>query len=155
MWETAQTGTAAEAGRTEAVDVQQVLQMLQEDRHEREEETTAERERQKGKTERRLQKMQKHVDSLLKVVEKTTSGLGLGAGSPHENEAKVSKLTKADDIEAYLMTFERMMKAFTVPKEWWVVKLVPKTGKRTLSLTWLRLRTMIGEVHNPQVLQRD
>ena len=117
--ETAQTGTAAEAGRTGTVDVQQVLQMLLEDRRQREQET-----------ERRLQEMQQHVDSLLRVVEKTTSGLGLGAGGSHESEAKVSKLTEADDIEAYLTTFERLMGAFSVPKERWVFKLAPQlTGK--------------------------
>ncbi len=66
--EAARTGTAAEAGRTETVDVQQVLQMLLEDRRQRE-----------AETERRLQEMQQHVDSLLRVVEKTTSGSGSGA----------------------------------------------------------------------------
>ena len=117
--ETVQTGTAAEAGRTGTVDVQQVLQMLLEDRRQREEET-----------ERRLREMQQHVDSLLRVVEKTTSGSGLGAGGSHESEAKVSKLTEADDIEAYLTTFERLMGAFSVPKERWVFKLAPQlTGK--------------------------
>ena len=50
--DTAQTGTAAEAVRTETVDVQQVLQMLLEDRRKREEEIAAERERQERETER-------------------------------------------------------------------------------------------------------
>ena len=37
---------------------------------------------------------------------------------------------KADDIEAYLTTFERMMKAFEVKREKWVFKLAPQlTGK--------------------------
>jgi hypothetical protein len=30
---------------------------------------------------------------------------------------KVSKLTKSDDIEAYLTTFERLMKAYEVQEE--------------------------------------
>ena len=90
--------------------------MLLEDRRKREEEIAAERERQERETERRLQEMQKHIDSLLKVVEKTTSGSGSGAGGPHENDAKVSKLTEADDIEEYLTTFERPMRSFTVTK---------------------------------------
>ena len=56
--------------------------------------------------------------------------MGLGAGGSHEGEAKVSKLTEADDIEAYLTTFERLMEAFSVPKERWVFKLAPQlTGK--------------------------
>ena len=113
--ETARTGTAADTGRTETVDVQQLLQMLLEDRRLCEQET-----------ERRLREMQQHVDSLLRVVEKTTSGPGLGAGGSHESEAKVSKLTEADDIEAYLTTFERLMGAFSVLKERWVFKLTPQ-----------------------------
>ena len=73
--------------------------MLLEDRRQREEET-----------ERRLREMQQHIDSLLRVVEKT-SRLGSGAGGSHESEA-VSKLSKANDIEAYLTTFERLMGSF-------------------------------------------
>ncbi len=96
--ETAQTGTAAEAGQTGTVDVQQVLQMLMEDRRQREEEIAAERRQREEVTERRLQEMQQHVESLLRVVEKTTSGSGSGAGGSHESEAKVSKLTEADDF---------------------------------------------------------
>ena len=49
--------------------------MLLEDRRQREEET-----------ERRLREMQ-DVDSLLRVVEKTISRLGSGAGGSHESEA--------------------------------------------------------------------
>ena len=75
------------------MDIQQVLQMLLEDRRQRKEET-----------ERRLREMQ-DVDSLLRVVDKTISRLGSGAGGSHESEA-VSKLSKVNDIEAYLTTFE-------------------------------------------------
>ena len=50
--------------------------------------------------------MQQHVDSLLRVVDTTTIGSGSRAGGSHESETKVSKLTEADDIEAYLTTFE-------------------------------------------------
>ena len=50
--------------------------------------------------------MQQHVESLLKAVEKTQEASGgptSGAGSSHgEKEAKVSKLSEEDDIEAYL-----------------------------------------------------
>ena len=59
-------------------------------------------------------------------MEKTTSGSSLGAGGSYESEAKVFKLTKADDIEAYLATFERLMGAFTVLKKRWVFKLAPQ-----------------------------
>ena len=42
-----------------------------------------------------------------------------------ERDVKVSKLTENDDIEAYLTTFERLMKAYEVKEERWVFKLAP------------------------------
>ncbi len=104
------------------------------ERRQREEEAAAERERQERETNRRLQEMQQHVESLLKVVERTQEASGgptSGAGSSRgEKEAKVSKLSEDDDIEAYLTTFERMMVAFGVAKERWVFKVAPQlTGK--------------------------
>ena len=43
---------------------------------------------------------------------------------------RLTKLSEADDVEAYLTTFERMMTAFEVQKERWVFKLAPYlTGK--------------------------
>ena len=137
-------------------DIQKVLQMLLDDRRKREEEiaaerrqreeeiaaerrqreqeAVAERERQERETERRLQEMQKHVDALLKVVEKShdgTSGAKREArGAGDEKEVRLTKLSEADDVEAYLTTFERMMTAFEVQKERWVFKLAPYlTGK--------------------------
>ena len=142
MSETGQTGATMSEATT---DVQQVLQLLLEDRRkreeeiaaerrQREEEVAAERERQERETNRRLQEMQQHVESLLKVVERTQEASGgptSGAGSSRgEKEAKVSKLSEDDDIEAYLTTFERMMVAFGVAKERWVFKVAPQlTGK--------------------------
>ncbi len=75
--------------------------------------------------------MQQHVDSLLMVVEKTTmQRVGFEGRSSHESEAKVSNLTEPDGIEAYLTTFERLIGAFSVPRERWVFKLAPQlTGK--------------------------
>ena len=47
-----------------------------------------------------------------------------------EKEVRLTKLSEADDVEAYLTTFERMMMAFKVQKAWWVFKLAPYlTGK--------------------------
>ena len=40
-------------------------------------------------------------------------------------EIKVTKLTEADDIGAYLTTFERLMQAYEVPQERWAFKLAP------------------------------
>ena len=43
-----------------------------------------------------------------------------------DREIKVTKLTDADDIEAYLTTFERLMQAYEVPRERWAFKLAPQ-----------------------------
>ena len=45
-------------------------------------------------------------------------------------EVKLSKLTETDNIEAYLMMFERTMAAYEVPENRWPYKLAPMlTGK--------------------------
>ena len=147
------SGVMSETGHSQASgletegagDMQKVLQMLLDDRRKREEEiaaerrqrgqeAAAERERQERETERRLQEMQNHVDALLKVVERShegASGAKRGArGAGDEKEVRLTKLSEADDVEAYLTTFERMMTAFEVQKERWVFKLAPYlTGK--------------------------
>ena len=43
-----------------------------------------------------------------------------------DREIKVTKLTEADDIEAYLTTFERLMQVYEVPQERWAFKLAPQ-----------------------------
>ena len=118
------------SGASVPTDLQQVLQLLMEDRRQREEEIAAERRQREEETERRLREMQQHVESLLQVVGRTqeaTSGAGSSRG---DKEAKVSKLPDEDDIEAYLTTFERMMVAYGVPKDRWVFRVAPQlTGK--------------------------
>ena len=103
-----QPGDTGATGSKETTDIQQALRLLMEDRHQHEEEIVAERrqlveevaakhDRQEWETQRRLQEMQQHVESLLKVVKKTqeaSGGTTSGAGSSHgEIGAKVSKLS--------------------------------------------------------------
>ena len=40
-----------------------------------------------------------------------------------DKDVKVAKLTSEDDIETYLTTFERLVKAHNVKKERWTYKL--------------------------------
>ena len=89
-----ESGQAGGSGASAPTDLQQVLQLLMEDRRQREEEIAAERRQREEdiarerrqreeETERRLREMQQHVDSLLQVVGKTQEGRGghsLGAG---------------------------------------------------------------------------
>lgn len=38
---------------------------------------------------------------------------------------EVAKLTEKDDIEVYLVTFERLMHAYGIEKRWWALKQAP------------------------------
>ena len=50
----------------------------------------------------------------------------------HDREIKVTKLTEADNIEAYVPTFEYLIQVYKVPHEWWAFKLVPKLVGKAL-----------------------
>ena len=47
-----------------------------------------------------------------------------------ERDVKDAKLMEEDDIEAYLTTFERMMRAYEVKRERWAYKLAPQLSGR-------------------------
>ena len=40
------------------------------------------------------------------------------------------KLSDEDDIQGYLVTFERMMIAYGVPKDWWVFRVAPQLTRK-------------------------
>ena len=80
---------------------------------------------------RRDEEMQQRGQDMRQLVEK---------GKPPESEGvtrtqlgeplKLTKLTNTDDVEAYLTTFERMMKAYAMEKARWAFVLAPQlTGK--------------------------
>ena len=74
------------------------------------------------------------MDSLMRLVEtshRTGGPPGVPtAPTPSNPEVRPSKLTSSDDIEAYLLTFERMMISYGVEKAHWVVRLAPQlSGK--------------------------
>ena len=43
-----------------------------------------------------------------------------------DREVKMTRLTESDDIEAYLTTFERLMRSYDVPPDRWAHKLAPQ-----------------------------
>ena len=60
-------------------------------------------------------------------VEETRTNVSQGS---KEGEAKLVKLTVQDDIESYLVMFERVMRAYEAKENRWAVKLAPQlTGK--------------------------
>ena len=67
---------------------------------------------------------------LRKMVEGSHRREEVPARMTGENKVKLSKFTEADDVEAYLTTFERMMTAYEVDRARWAFKLAPQlTGK--------------------------
>ena len=117
----------------------QLLQALMEDRRVREQSLVEEREKQEQELQeechryeerlaRRDSKMKQQMELLKGLVEglKTSGEPSSVSRIDRDREIKVIKLTEADDIEAYLTTFEHLMQAYGVPQEQWAFKLAPQ-----------------------------
>ena len=104
--------------------VETLLQMLVEDRQKREEQMAQER-----------SQMHDQITALRQLVEQSTAHRREERTTPatrttSEHDAKIAKLTDEDDIEAYLVTFERLMQAYGVEEGRWALRLAPQlTGK--------------------------
>ena len=83
--------------------------------------------------------MQANIEALMRTVEERTARSGatveptdrpvVTRGS-NEAELKLQRLTNNDDVEAYLVTFERLMSMYEVPQNHWAYKLAPQlTGQ--------------------------
>lgn len=107
--------------------MEQMLQTLIEDRRKREEEFAAERAAREKDAEKRIQDMQAQMEVLMKLVSdshKVETPLG------NVPPVKLVPLTEQDDIESYLVTFERIMDAYKITKGQWTYYLAPQlTGK--------------------------
>ena len=122
--------------------IEGLMRMLLEDRKSREAQFEEERQRQQRVVEEeRLRQqrvveeekalMREQMEMLTRLVgesrqvEETRTNVSQGS---KEGEAK---LTVQDDIESYLITFERVMRAYEVKESRWAVKLAPQqlTGK--------------------------
>ena len=79
----------------------------------------------------RMTTMHQHMESLLQVVNETTAQ----AKQPRRTlDVKLVPLSAKDDIEAYLVTFERIMAAHEIHKDQWPYHLAPQlTGKAQLA----------------------
>ena len=102
----------------------QMMQAMLEDRRLREAEIAEERRQQECDTEECMRSMREQIELLQQfVMERNTT-------QPHRSSdqetLRLTRLTEQDDVEAYLLTFERMMHAYEVK----VFKLAPQlTGK--------------------------
>ena len=85
-----------------------------------------ERRRYEEESERRIAAMNKQMEMLQSVV----LGHADKDAKRDSDSIKLTRLTEADDIESYLTTFERMMKAYEVDTTRWAFKLAPQlTGR--------------------------
>ena len=108
--------------------VEELMRMLVEKRAQRES-VFAQRERE---VQTQMTTMQQHMESLLCVVSDTTART-----SPVNChvDAKLVPLSEKNDIEAYLVTFKRIMGAHEITRDQWPYHLAPQlTGKAQLAL---------------------
>ena len=129
--ESAGEGDGAEGGRLETSgnanpDIMAVVELLMQDRRRREEEIAEDRARRECEMERRVSEMKGQMETFCKMMERT----GRGKTNPGEALVKVSKLADTDDIEGYLLMFERQMTAYEVDESRWAFILAPHlTGR--------------------------
>ena len=100
--------------------MEKMMEQLMEERRKREEEFATEREARESQ-----------MDVLMKLVSESHKAAAPAAtpmsGRP---QLKLVPLTQDDDIESFLVTFERIMTAYKIPKEQWTYYLAPQlTGK--------------------------
>ena len=111
--------------------MKKMMEQLIEDRRKREEELAMEREAREREADRRVKEMESQMDALMKFVSESHKDRAPTAipvsGRP---QLKLVPLTADDDIESFLVTFERIMTAYKIPKEQWTYYLAPQlTGK--------------------------
>ena len=124
-------------------EMQGMLKLLVEDRRKREEEFDAERarmveerQRRERETGKQMEELRAHLESLMKVV--ADSRKPEVVSQKRELSVKLVPLTEKDDIEAYLVTFERIMAAHRVEKDCWSQYLAPQlTGRAQLAFAAL------------------
>ena len=109
-----------------AVDVAAVVQMLIEDRRRPEDEVAAERVRREHDMDRRVSEMKEQMEAMYKFTERS----GKNKSQRGEALVKVAKLSDTDDIEGYLLTFERQMAAYEIEKSHWAFILAPQLSGR-------------------------
>ena len=97
-----------------------------------------ERKRHQEEMEERRRASQEQMALLQRLMEEAPRQSRTGSTRPMEM-LKVSKLTEADDIEAYLTTFERVMTVQEIAAEHWALWLAPQlTGKAQQAYAALR-----------------
>ena len=116
---------------TMSTSVEELMRMLVEERAQRETEFT----RREREVQTQMATMQQHMESLLRVVSDTTAR---PSSVNRPADVKLVPLTEKDDIEAYLVTFERIMAAHEITMNQWPYHLAPQlTGRAQLAFAAL------------------
>ena len=109
---------------------ERMLQTLMDHRHKCEEEIAAEHAQKEKEVQTQMDMMKDEMESLVQIVRRAQMTLSRTAEGL---EVKLVPLTEKDDIEAYLMTFERIMRAYQIEKWRWLQYLALQlTGKAQL-----------------------
>ena len=107
----------------------------EEERLQREREVAEERVRREREAREKAEEMGAQMEKLMRIVEERSSSSSKGAT---ELSVKLVALMERDDIESYLVTFERIMTAHKVDKGRWPHYLAPQlTGKAQLAFAAL------------------
>ena len=128
--------------------LEEMMKLLIEDRRKREEEFAseranrerereAEREAREREVAKQMDTMRSQIDSLVELVKQsqkvgaeTAAAMAAEKPASKEPQVKLVSLTEKDDIEAYLVTFERIMEAYKVEKDRRTYHLAPQlTGR--------------------------
>ena len=103
---------------------------LMEERKRREEELSEERVRREVEHQRQVEHMQEQLTMMREWMERSQARGERGSREEDRDHLKLTKLTESEDIEAFLTTFERMMRVYGVREDRWAFKLAPQlTGK--------------------------
>ena len=111
----------------EATGVNDVMRILLEDRRYRKLQIEDERRQRERAIAEEREQLREQMDVLRRLVEGSQQDVreGRPVRGRGEGELKLSKLSDQDDIEAYLTTFERVMRIYEVPEDRWAVRLAP------------------------------
>ena len=101
-----------------------MFKQLIEDHRKREEEVAAEWATRKREVKLLLDAMNQHMEKLMRVVEDSKKA-PIAIPVCELGREKLVPLSESNDIEAYLLMFERIMKAHKIEKERWAHYLAP------------------------------
>ena len=129
------TSAQQDPSTNQAIQLAQMMQAMLEDRRQREAEIAEDRRRREQENEERMTGMREQIDIMLRRLVSERGTITPDLRTSNRDEPRLNRLTEQDDIKAFLLTFERMMRAYEVSPTRWAYKLAPQlTGKAYAAL---------------------